>query len=69
MNVMPRDITHHTAILIHDDESAGLVKTCWTDDGTRGPRTEVIKRTLTAGQQREILWALRPQDDRHAHNS
>jgi hypothetical protein len=55
MNVMPRDLTDHGAILIYDGESAGLVETCWTDGGALGPRTEVIKRTLAAGQQREIL--------------
>lgn len=54
MNVMPRDISGHAAILIDYDETACLIETCWTDRGALGPRTEVIKWTLAAGQQREI---------------
>jgi hypothetical protein len=54
MNVVPRDISGHAAILVDYDESANLIETCWTDRGALGPRTELIERTLAAGQQREI---------------
>jgi hypothetical protein len=54
MSVMPRDISCHATVLSYYDESAGLIETHRTDRDALGPRTEIIKWTLAAGQQREI---------------
>jgi hypothetical protein len=66
---MPGDITSQAPVLIEHDEAARIVKPGRTHSGPLRPRPELVERAAAAGNQRKIVWLLRPKDDGHDRRS
>jgi hypothetical protein len=66
---MPGDIADHLTVFVKHGEAAGLVQACRACRGARESWAELIERAFAAGEQREILRLLRPQNDVHVPKS